>query len=82
MALTEHHFVLLYSDKICAVDILTDKVVYLETLDFVSRVCRPDSNRTVTDQTGHFAARRIKTCALVDRRVAQNLLDAHRDEHL
>ena len=49
MALTEHHFVLLYSDKICAVDILTDKVVYLETLDFVSRGCRPDLNRTVTD---------------------------------
>lgn len=37
MALTEHHFVLLYMDKICAVDILTDKVVYQESLDFVSR---------------------------------------------
>ncbi|GAA6046606.1 hypothetical protein JCM3770_006235 [Rhodotorula araucariae] len=33
MALTEWHFVLLYADKICAVDILTDKVVYHEPLD-------------------------------------------------
>ncbi|GAA5992074.1 hypothetical protein JCM10908_000728 [Rhodotorula pacifica] len=41
MALTDHHFVLLYEDKICAVDILTDKVVFLETLDL------PDGSRPV-----------------------------------
>ncbi|GAA5866874.1 hypothetical protein JCM3774_004586 [Rhodotorula dairenensis] len=41
MALTEHHFVLLYADKICAVDILTDKVVYQEALDL------PDGSRPV-----------------------------------
>ncbi|GAA5932223.1 hypothetical protein JCM3775_001164 [Rhodotorula graminis] len=33
MALTEWHFVLLYDDKICAVDLLTDKVVYHEHLN-------------------------------------------------
>ncbi|BGP36576.1 tethering complex subunit [Rhodotorula kratochvilovae] len=33
MALTEWHFVLLYADKICAVDLLTDKVMYHELLD-------------------------------------------------
>ncbi|GAA5995221.1 tethering complex subunit PEP3 [Rhodotorula paludigena] len=36
MALTEWHFVLLYDDKICAVDLLTDKVVYHELLDLPS----------------------------------------------
>lgn len=35
MALTEWHFVLLYADKICAVDLLTDKVVYHELLSLV-----------------------------------------------
>lgn len=38
MALTEHHFVILYEDKICAVDILTDRVVYFEELELVSCV--------------------------------------------
>ncbi|GAA5965015.1 hypothetical protein JCM8115_005683 [Rhodotorula mucilaginosa] len=52
MALTEHHFVLLYSDKICAVDILTDKVVYRETLDF------PDGSRPVRLSTDALR----KTC--------------------
>ncbi|BGP21553.1 tethering complex subunit [Rhodotorula toruloides] len=33
MALTEWHFVLLYGDRVCAVDLLTDKVVYNEPLD-------------------------------------------------
>lgn len=35
MALTEWHFVLLYEDRVCAVDLLTDKVVYNEPLDLV-----------------------------------------------
>ncbi|GAA5826993.1 hypothetical protein JCM11251_002198 [Rhodosporidiobolus azoricus] len=32
MALTEHHFVLLYRERVVAVDILTDRVVYSESL--------------------------------------------------
>lgn len=37
MALTEWHFILLYDDKVKAVDLLSDKVVYEEALDLVSR---------------------------------------------
>ncbi|GAA6060223.1 hypothetical protein JCM10212_002302 [Sporobolomyces blumeae] len=33
MALTEWHFILLYQDKICAIDLLNDKMVYEEALD-------------------------------------------------
>jgi len=44
MALTEWHFVLLYADKICAVDLLTDKVVYHELLNLVRPVLAPFSS--------------------------------------
>jgi hypothetical protein len=36
MALTEWHFILLYEDKVRAIDLLSDKVVYEEALDLVS----------------------------------------------
>lgn len=36
MALTEWHFVLLYGDKIRVIELLSDKVVYEESLDLVS----------------------------------------------
>lgn len=35
MALTEWHFILLYEDKVRAIDLLSDKVVYEEALDLV-----------------------------------------------
>ena len=36
MALTEWHFVLLYSDKLRVIELLSDKVVFEERLDLVS----------------------------------------------
>lgn len=36
MALTEWHFILLYEDKVRAIDLLSDKVVYEEALELVS----------------------------------------------
>ena len=36
MALTEWHFVLLYSDKVRVIELLSDKVVFKERLDLVS----------------------------------------------
>ncbi|GAA5891146.1 hypothetical protein JCM6882_006439 [Rhodosporidiobolus microsporus] len=38
MALTEHHFVLLYRERVVAVDILTDLVVYSEALNLPPHV--------------------------------------------
>ena len=38
MALTEWHFVLLYSDKVRVIELLSDKVVFEERLDLVSLI--------------------------------------------
>ncbi|KAJ8297008.1 Vacuolar protein sorting-associated protein 18 [Rhodotorula toruloides] len=52
MALTEWHFVLLYEDRVCAVDLLTDKIVYNEALDL------PPSSRPIRLSTDPLR----KTC--------------------
>lgn len=36
MAMTEHHFVLLFKDRVKVIRMLDDRVVYEETLDIVS----------------------------------------------
>lgn len=36
MAMTEHHFVLLFSDRVKVIRMLDDRVVYEEPLDIVS----------------------------------------------
>lgn len=81
MALTEHHFVLLYTDKICAVDILTDKVVYTEALELASPPT-PSRRRSRFCLHAGSAGGWSDPETTLHGRAAQDVLDAYRDEHI
>lgn len=52
MAMTEHHFVLLFQDKVKVIRMLDDRVVYEEPLDIVSLFnirCLDDFSRSHAD---------------------------------